>query len=143
MQDNINLEEFKKLFEEAWCEKQGVEEYRFPLMSKADFELFNKTFKEAFLKDTYGDKWDMTYEDLRSRVLSGYTYSTTPNYSSKKKEERKVKLYPGQGGALLLIDTFEKDGLPAIVAAEAILCHTDQGTYSLSRLTVKRIKTKI
>lgn len=136
----ITLAEFTKMFDEMWDENHGPREYKYPPMSKAASELLNKAFEEVYLKETYGEKWNMTYEDLKSKVVSGYTYSTANNDFPRKKGERVVKLHTGSGGALLLIETFEKDGLPAILAAESILCHTDQGVYPLSRLTIKKIK---
>ncbi len=51
-------------------------------------------------------------------------------------------MHTGSGGALEMLDAFEKSGLPAFMAGESIFCEIDHGSYCLLDLKVKRIETK-
>lgn len=71
----------------------------------------------------------ITYDELRGRVLTGYWYMGSGGT---------MNVRTGSGGALLIIDSFEKKGLPAIIAAQAITVYTDQGPVLLADVTIKR-----
>lgn len=92
---------------------------------------------EKAIKEVWGEDADkLTYDELRSRVLTGYWYSINSN--NEGKQIRKTKINTGSGGALAILDQCEKAGLPAFIIAQDIICYTDQGPYPLSQLKVKK-----
>jgi hypothetical protein len=89
---------------------------------------------ESALADMFhGMDVSLTYEELRSRILSGYAYSI------ESSGQRKLVLNTGKGGALLYIDACEENGLPACVVANSITCYTDDGPYTMTHLKVKHV----
>jgi hypothetical protein len=70
---------------------------------------------------------ELTYQGLRDKLLAGYAYriKTPPSWE----DARPLVLNTGIGGARMLIDSFEKAGVPAEIAAEAIEVNTDRWGY--------------
>ncbi len=94
---------------------------------------------EKVLEEIYGeDAGNITYEELRARVAPGYWYSVVS--PSDGENTRSVNLKTGSGGILLLIDEFEKTGMPAFIIARDIMCYIDGKNYPLSDIKIKKVE---
>lgn len=91
---------------------------------------------EKAIGEFFQNKTDITYAQLRAKVLSGYMYKIA--FGSSKPGDRSMNINTGQGGILLYVDACEKKGIPAWCIAESIICYTDQGPYNLLRLEIKK-----
>jgi hypothetical protein len=79
---------------------------------------------------------ELTYQQLRDKVLIGYWYSIVTGDPPYKKT-RSTKINTGRGGVLTYIDACERLGLQsADSVATSIICHTDHGDFNMLELKV-------
>jgi len=85
--------------------------------------------KSAIAEMFYEKGQGLTYEELRSKILSGYHYRIVNG---------KTSVHTGEGGALLCIEACEKAGVPASLVAEGIFVYIDGKYHSILTLNVKK-----
>jgi len=85
--------------------------------------------KSAIAEMFYEKEQGLTYKELKSKILSGYHYRIAND---------KTSVHTGQGGVLIYIDSFEKTGFPASLAAESIFVYIQSKYYNILTLNVKK-----
>jgi len=83
----------------------------------------------------------LTFQELRDKILNGYWYSIVTGKPPYKSNTRQVKINTGRGGVLSYIDACENLGFEsADQVAESIICHTGHGDFNM--LELKTYKKK-
>jgi hypothetical protein len=98
--------------------------------------MTEEELRKAIAEGFFGP--DLTYEELRERVLPGYAYSISSGNNVVHEGVRNVNLQTGKGGVLLIIDACEKQGVPPGLLAKDIIVHTDMGSFPLSEVKIKK-----
>lgn len=99
-------------------------------------ENIEKYLKE-YLENIYGKEVnELTYTELKKRVLPSYQYNL--GIINDSKSHRNTKIYMNKSSVIEILNNCEKIGLPAFVVAQDIICFTKKGTYPLSQIKVKK-----
>lgn len=85
--------------------------------------------KAAIAEMFYEKGQGLTYQELRSKILSGYNYKVFSD---------KTSLFTGRGGVLMYLDSFEKTGFPAPLAAGSIFVYIDGKYHNILTLNIKK-----
>ena len=97
-----------------------------------------RSFFHGKQKRTIATPPELTYQQLREKVLTGYWYSILSGKAPYDvKNQRTVRVKTGKGGILSYIDACENLGIEtADQVAESIICHTDHGDFNMLELKV-------
>lgn len=95
-----------------------------------------KAFNEYYDKINNG-KSAITYSELKGKILPGYNYrlSSEGGYGT-----RSLNMHTGRGGVILAIEQFEKAGLPAYIAQDAIEVFVNGKYHPLKTASVNKSK---
>lgn len=93
-------------------------------------EEIEKAIKEFF------NSGDISYNDLSSKVLAGYSYKIDSKGDGKN--TRDTSIHTGKGGVLMVLDAYKEAGIPAFIAGESILVFINGEYYPLNKLNIKK-----
>ena len=108
-------------------------------MKKRYKDITKEEIEEA-LKELFPD---MTYQELRDKILDGYWYKIMPpDLTESHKESRAIAMNTGKGGVLMVLDNCEKLHIPAGIIAKDIFVYVEGAYHCILDLTPKKNKSE-
>lgn len=105
---------------------------------KKKYKDVTKEEIEKVINEVFGDIPNITYKELRDKLLDGYWYKiNTPNLTESHPHERHINLNTGKRGVNMFLDNCEELHIPAGLIAKNILVYVEGAYHCILDLSHK------